>query len=86
MASGMAPSLLQRPNSMMSLGQKKIMNSTKSSGSEMTKRRKIRPISSLCAKKANLPACFLADPVKYKNIRVSSAHLDNEKPLITPPP
>jgi hypothetical protein len=70
----------------MSLGQNKIMNSTKSSGSEISKRRKIRPISSLCAKKANLPACFLVDPLKYKNNRVSSAHLDSEKPLITPPP
>ena len=64
-------------------GNKKIMSSTKTS--EMTKRRKIRPISSLQGKKANLPACFLADPLKFKNNRVSSAHL-KEQPLITPPP
>ena len=36
--------------------------SLRKSSSDLTKRRKIRPISSLCAKKANLPACFLADP------------------------
>jgi hypothetical protein len=82
-----APSLRQRPSSTSLNTNKKIMNSTKSSEMLIIKRRKIRPISSLCAKKANLPACFLADPLKYKNTRVNSAHnLGCEQPLITPPP
>ena len=42
----------------------------------LPKRRKIRPISSLCAKKAGLPTCFLEEPTKTKVVskRISSAH------------
>ena len=63
------------------------------------KRRKIRPISSMCAKKANLPSCFLENPRQSQgekaSKRVSSAHhllnqgQNSEFPAVlstTPPP
>jgi hypothetical protein len=60
------------------------------------KRRKIRPISSMCAKKANLPSCFLENPRQSQaSKRVSSAHhllnqgQKSEFPAVlstTPPP
>jgi len=49
----------------------------------LPKRRKIRPISSLCAKKANLPSCFLEDPSKYNNNNLSAQNNVGSKRVLS---